>query len=300
MKIIGTGLSGLVGSRIVELLGNKYEFVDFSYDSGIDITDFNLLKSAFQDNKDAPIVLHLAAFTDVNSAWQQKNNKNGICYKVNVVGTENIANLCAEASKYLINISTDFVFDGKKQGVYTEEDKPNPIEWYGQTKLWAEEKIQKTGCRYTILRLGFPFKAKSAEKNLEPKIKLDLVRNIKNKLGKREKIKMFNDQIITPTFIDDVVKVLDIIFNKKPLGVFHLVGSQPLSPFELAKKIANVFDLDQQLIEPSSLDELVKISDRPRQRNLAISNSKLTQKFGLHLKTIDESLEILKQQILGE
>src|SRR4030042_2472259 len=166
MKIIGTGLSGLVGSRIVELLQNKNQFADFALDSGVDITDELKLKKAFSQNKDAKTVIHLAAFTDVNEASKQTNDKNGLCYRINVLGTENVAQLCAKNAKYLIHISTDFVFDGKKDGAYSEEDQPNPIEWYGQTKLWAEEKIKNSGCRYLILRIAFPYKAQAAATNL--------------------------------------------------------------------------------------------------------------------------------------
>ena len=100
MKIIGTGLSGLVGSRIVELLSDEHQFINFSLDSGIDITNLSLLKEKFSENKEAGAVLHLAAFTDVNAAWKQNNDKNGICYKVNVLGTKNIARLCQLNKKY--------------------------------------------------------------------------------------------------------------------------------------------------------------------------------------------------------
>ena len=103
MLIIGTGLSGLVGSRIVELLSDRHDFVDFSLDSGIDITDKSLLEKAFRKNREARVVLHLAAFTDVDKAWEQRGDKDGLCYRVNVIGTRNIAQLCAKYNQYLIH-----------------------------------------------------------------------------------------------------------------------------------------------------------------------------------------------------
>ena len=142
VSIIGTGLSGLTGSRIVELLKRKFNFIDFSLDKGIDITNFELLKRKFKENLEAEIVLHLAAFTDVDAAWKQRGNKNGLCYRVNVLGTRNIAKLCQQYKKYLVHMSTDYIFDGKKKTFYTEYNKPNPVEWYGKTKFWENKKLK--------------------------------------------------------------------------------------------------------------------------------------------------------------
>jgi len=297
MKIIGTGLSGLVGSRIVELLQKKHLFTDFSFDSGVDITDFNQLKKAFQENQEAEIVLHLAAFTDVDAAYQQKDDKNGLCYKVNVLGTNNIARLCRETGLYLIHISTDFVFSGRKETAYTEDDIPDPIEWYGQTKLSAEEEVNKSGCNYLILRTAFPYKAESGPKKLEPRVKLDLVRKIKGGLEKGEKIPLFTDQIITPTFIDDMALVIEAIVQKRPKGIYHMTGSTSLSPFELAQKISETFNLKKDLIKKASLKEYLKQNKRPRQMRMELSNHKLRKELGIEMKTVDQALQLIKEQL---
>ena len=159
-KIIGTGLSGLVGSRIIELLGDKYEFVDFSLDTGVSILDKANLAAAFEKHKDAVAVLHLAAFTDTNAAWEQKGDKSGICYQLNVEGTRNILNLAKKYNQYLIYVSTDFVFDGAKDTPYTEIDEPSPIEWYGETKYLGEKVILDSGYQnYAITRITYPYRA---------------------------------------------------------------------------------------------------------------------------------------------
>jgi len=154
-KIIGTGLSGLVGSRIRELTNDKFHWVDFSLETGIDILDFSLLKEAFETHKDAEGVVHLAAFTDTNAAWQQRGDKKGLCYRLNVEGTRNIVDLCRRYKKYLVYISTDFVFDGKKKGAYSEEDKPDPIEWYGYTKFLGEQVVEKVASKRLLPELLF-------------------------------------------------------------------------------------------------------------------------------------------------
>jgi len=297
--IIGTGLSGLVGSRIVQLLSKQFNFVDFSLDTGVDITDFKLLKSKFNQFPQAKAVLHLAAFTNVNSAWEQKGDKNGLCYRVNVLGTRNISQLAKQTNKYLIHISTDFVFDGHNppQGGYKEEDQPNPIEWYGQTKYWAEQEVEKSTGQSVILRIAFPYKAQPAPQNLEPQVKLDLVRKIIDKLKKKEQLTMFADQIITPTFIDDIVQVINRCLQKKTAGIFHCTGSTSLSPYNLALKIAQTFNLNQSLIKSSSLKDYLKThpDSRPRQINMELSNKKIEKELKIKMLTIDQGLREIKE-----
>jgi len=287
--ILGTGLSGLVGSRIVELLQNKYQFQNLDLTAGVDITKPEEIEQKISSSK-AKHLIHLAAFTDVSKAWDQRNEgEESLCYKVNVLGTKNIAKACKKHNKYLIHFSTDFVFDGDKTSPYTEEDKPRSIEWYGRTKLWAEEEVKNSGCYYTILRIAFPFKKKESSSDLEPNLKLDLVRKIKSKLQKREELKMFFDQIITPTLIDDIAKVVDYCIQNNPVGTYHCVGSNPISPYDLASIVAEKFNLDKTLIKKTSIKEANQSGLRPRQVYMGLSNKKLERDFGIKMKTVSSS-----------
>lgn len=300
-RIIGTGFSGLVGSRIVELLSKKFQFIDFSLATSVDITDFNLLKKRFLENKEAPVVIHLAAFTDVNAAFDQNGDQNGSCFRVNVLGTRNIAKLCAQTKKYLIHISTDFVFDGKnppKKG-YTEKDTPKPIEWYGMTKYLAELEVEQSGCNYVIFRIAFPFKAKPSPQKLEPNVKLDLARKIKKRLENSENLHMFSDQIITPTFIDDIaasilrcIEVRTVGPACRQAGIYHCTGSSWHSPFGIAIKVAEKFNLDKSLIKKASLEEFRQKNpnSRQRQKSLPMSNKKLEKDLGVKMLSFDEAL----------
>lgn len=289
-KIIGTGLSGLVGSRLVELLQKKFEFVDFSLDSGVDITKLSSLKKAFLKHLDCKAVIHLAAFTDVSEAAKQEGNKKGLCYQINVIGTQNTANLCQEYGKYLIHISTDFVFDGKKKTAYTEEDKPHPIEWYGHTKYLAEKIVQQSKNPWLIARIAYPFKAKPSQRNLEPKPKIDLVRKIIEKLENDQEVKMFTDQMITPTLIDDIAHSVDIIVREKPTGVYHVVGSSFISPYNLALKICKILNLDKTKVKKTTLLEFQRIDPRPRQKYLKLSNIKIQKDLNIKISSIDQAL----------
>jgi len=300
-QIIATGISGLVGSRIAELLQDKYKFINFGLEGRVDITDFSQLKLKFKEFSKAKTVLHLAAFTDVTAAFKQNEDKNGSCYKVNVLGSKNITQLCKKHKKYLIHISTDFVFDGKNspEDGYTEENMPDPMEWYGKTKYLAEEEVKNSGCEYCILRIAFPFKAKNSPKNLEPNPKLDLVREIKRKLEAKEKVEMFFDQVITPVFIDDIAKVVEKCIEEKPQGIFHCVGSASLSPYNLASKIAHAFDLDKTLIKKTSVINFMEQNPdaRPRQINMSLSNKKLEKELGIKMLTTDRALNKIRKQL---
>ena len=117
----------------------------------------------------------------------------------------------------------------------------------------------------------------------------------------KEKFTMFSDQIITPTFIDDIALVIDKIIEKKPQGLYHCVGSTSISPYNLAINIAKTFNLNKSLIKPSSLIGYIKANpnSRPRQKNLTLSNKKLQKELGINMLTLDESLEKIKNQQLS-
>ncbi|MGI6278495.1 MAG: SDR family oxidoreductase [Patescibacteria group bacterium] len=292
IKVIGTGLSGLVGSRIVELLGDKYQLVDFSLASGIDILNDSLLEKVFDKHQDAKAVLHLAAFTDTNAAHEQRGDKKGLCYRLNVMGTKNIINQCQKHGQYLIHFSTDFVFSGKKDGVYTEKDQPDPIDWYGQTKYEAEKAVLASGLPAAIVRIAFPYRAQFAPKQ-------DLVRRIIAGLEDNSLYPMFSDQIITPTLIDDIAQGVNHFLSANNKGIFHLVGSESLSPYQLAQKIAQKFNFDTRLVKKGSLEDYQKSlppDSRPWQKNLALSNKKISS-LGLVMSGVDEGLLKMKKQI---
>jgi len=290
-KIVGTGLSGLVGSRIVDLLQNRFEFINFSLESGVNILDQKSLSDAFSPHENADVILHMAAFTDTNAAWLQRGDKSGSCYQVNVIGTQNILELAQRNNKYLINISTDFVFDGNTDTKYTEESTPAPIEWYGQTKYEAEKLISDSGIKFSTLRLAFPYRAKFD-------LKKDVVRKLIDGFESGKLYPMFTDQLTTPTFIDDIAQALEYFFNNQPKGAFHVVGSSSQSPYQMAQMIADVFNFDKSPLKEGSLSEFIAAQpadSRPWQKNLSLSNKKISD-LGIKMKTLSEGLqELIKQ-----
>jgi dTDP-4-dehydrorhamnose reductase len=287
--ILSTGLTGLVGSRIAELLSEDYEFFNMDLTTGVDITEKDKI-AAFVKQHPAKIMLHLAAYTNVNGAYEQTDDKSGLCYRVNVEGTRNIAQVCQENGIYLLSISTDFVFSGDKDEPYVEGDERNPIEWYGQTKAWAEEEVEKSGVKYAIARIGYPFRA-----NFEAKP--DIVAKTRAGIEAGTLYPQFSDMIITPTYVDDLARSIKAIFEKQPTGILHLHNSTSLSPYELAKTVAKVFELDESLVKEGSLAEYLKTTDRPYQRSLRMGIERAKKELGVKPMNFDEALEDIKRQV---
>jgi len=291
MKIIATGITGLVGSRAAEL-NPDLTFVDISIESGISILDPPALEKVFIDNPDAIAVLHLAAFTDVNTAWAQNKDTSGLCYQLNVTGTQNIVNLCQKYNKYLIHISTDYVFDGTKEGKYLETDTPNPIEWYGETKYLAEKVVLDSGIKAAILRLAFPYRA-----SFEPK--KDIIRKLIEGFRTGKLYSQWTDHFTSPTFIDDIAPAIRLFIDNQYTGIYHCCGSSSQSPFDMCQTIAEVFGFDKSLVVASTLADYVKTlpsGSRPWQKNLGLDNSKITA-LGIKMKTLREGLVEMKKQL---
>lgn len=287
-NLIVTGLSGMMGDRFRELYGHKFDFTNLDLSEGVDITDEKQVISAIEAAA-GDVILHLAAFTDVDGAAAQAGDKQGACYRVNVQGTKNVVKAAKNYNKFLIHVSTDFVFDGTKNKPYTEEDRPNPIEWYGQTKLEAEEVVKSELEHYSILRPSFPYRSNYPAK-------LDLVRKIIAGLKEDNLPPMFADNFITPTFVDDLCKVFFMFTLKRPRGTWHATGSDFMSSYDLAMKIKTVFELPGK-VEQGSLADYLKTSERPRQKSLKMSNKKLQEELGNPMLAVDSALMIMKTQV---
>ncbi len=285
-NIFGIGISGLVGSRIVALLQDKYNFDNLSLDTGVNITDPSTLDVIRKDT-DHSVVLHLAAIADVDGCEKDKHlGKDSLAYKVNVQGTENVVAACKATNKKIIYISTDFVFGGTKpEGeVYQEEDIPNPINWYAQTKYQGEEMVRNSGLSYLIVRLAYPYR------NIFV-LKKDFVRAIADRLKENQPVTAVTDHLMTPTFLDDIALGLDVLLQHNATGIFHLVGSQFVTPYDAAVLIAERFHVDKSLISKTTRAAFFK--DRaPRPFNLALNNDKI-KKLGAQMKTFEEGLALL-------
>lgn len=285
IPILATGLSGMVGTKVTEILSDNFEFEDISLATGIDITDKKSVDRVISESA-SKIVLHLAAKTDVDSCEDDKIlGEEGAAWQINVVGTENIIEAAKANGKRVIYISTDFVFNGTKDG-YQEDDKPNPVSWYGYTKYQGEERLSSSDIGFTILRISYPYRNLFAQKK-------DFVHRIIDQLKIDGKIMAVRDHIITPTFIDDIAFGLSVFLKRHISGIYHLVGSSSLSAEAATRLIRTVFNLSGEI---NPIDRSVYFKDRAfRPFNLTLRNDKIG-KLGIRMSNFKEGLKTVKTQ----
>jgi dTDP-4-dehydrorhamnose reductase len=284
--LLGTGMKGLVGSKFVELFQDSYqiESLDVSDPNRpVDITNLDDVKRALMASA-ADTVIHLAAFTDVTAAWEQRDDKSGLAYQVNVEGTRNLVTACRETGKYLLAVSTAFVFDGQKSDLYTETDAVNPIEWYGQTKAWSEEVILDSHVGAAIMRIDFPFRS-------DPFPKPDIVRKTVTAIEKG--YGLFTNHYFGPTYLEDFAKVLDWGVRTKPLGIWHASSGEQWSDFQLGEALHEILSLKQP-VKAGDLDEYLVKLNRPYQRNTAMSVEKLKAAIDFKLTPISKALKTVQ------
>lgn len=289
-SIILTGATGLVGSRFVELYSDQFEIHNLDLATGVDITDPAAVE-AFITAHPATSLIHLAAFTDTTKAESEAGNSEGICYRVNVVGTENIARSCQSHGIFMIHISTDFVFDGSKIEPYLESDPRSPLGWYGTTKALAEAAVEKSGAKYAIARISYPYRANFANKP-------DIIQKIIDGLKSKNLSPRFSDTTITPTFVDDIARGFASLIESQSPGIYHLVGDTSLSPYELATAVARAYGYDEKLVVPSKLSDYELTHPKSFMRNGSMSNQNTKAKLHIKLSTLVEGLRAIKAQQL--
>ncbi|NCN03894.1 MAG: sugar nucleotide-binding protein [Candidatus Pacebacteria bacterium] len=287
-SLLSTGLNGLVGSRFATDFADRYHYdrLDVSdKDNPVDITNLDQVRKVFASSS-ADYVLHLAAFTNVTAAWEQSDDKTGLAYQVNVEGTRNLVKACQEFGKQMIHISTAYVFDGESQGLYIEEDPIKPIEWYGQTKAWAEEVVREADIDWTILRIDQPFRSDQFPK-------VDIAHRIIYGLENGTLYPQFTNHYFGPTFIDDFAKIIDWVIRTKTMGLYHATSGEKWSDYKFAQLINQALKLNG-VIKEGDLDEYLKTISRPYQRNTALDSSKLIGMLDFKLKSVREAIATLK------
>lgn len=286
MKILGIGLSGLVGSTLQHLLINDFTFENISLSDGVDITKPLAVRNRIVSS-DASLILHLAGKTDVDRCQKDKPlGKHGDAWKINVIGTENIVAACREGRKKIVFISTDFVFDGKKDGAYREEDRCNPINWYGVTKHEAE-KIVSSLASSVIIRIAYPYGATHPTKK-------DFVAHLVDHLARNEAIAGVTDHVMTPTYVPDIASALKQLITQGKTGTYHVVGSEFITPYRAIERIGRIFGYSVGHLRPTTRKEFFK-NRAPRPFRLQLNNDKI-QQLGIGMKTFEQGLEEIKNK----
>jgi len=293
-RIIITGANGMLGQRAVEYYSSKenIELLATSVEdkSVVDSVDYiscdiksreNIKKVIYDYCPD--FVVHTAAFTNVDLSEKMREE----AWKINVKGVEYVAEAARAIDAQIIHISTDYIFDGKN-GPYHENDLPNPIGYYGRTKLASENALKISGTLFTILRTNVLY---GFARNSRP----DFVRWVINSLTKKERIRIVKDQINNPTFIDDLVQAINKIIEFKKTGIYNIGGKEFLSRLEFTNRIADYFKLNRNLITPITTEELNQPARRPLKSGLW--TLKAETELGYKPHSISESLMVMKKEL---
>jgi len=285
-KILVIGGNGLLGSKIVKLAQTKYDCIPthrtrafHSNSLKLDITSKEEIFHVFKMVK--PImIMHVAAETNVDRCEIDRN----WAWKVNAEGTANVAEACRKMNLKLVYVSTDYVFDGKK-GFYTEQDKPNPVNYYGLTKLKGEEFVREHCKDYLIARTSVLFGWHPWKKNFATWA-IEALRC-------KKEIEVVNDHFNSPTLADNLSEALLEMVEKDFNGIYHTAGSERISRYEFVAKIAKIFDLDISLVKPIKMKELKAwVAKRPRDSSLRID--KVQKKLKMKFFDVKESLGFMR------
>ncbi len=276
MKILITGANGFLGYYLSrQLLLRGYDVIatrrgdcrlpinddkNFRYVS-MDFTDPNSVHEVMK--KHSPEVLvHAGAMSKPDECEQNQRQ----AYIVNVEGTMTLLMKAAELKCFFVFVSSDFIFDGIK-GMYSEDDLPAPVNFYGKTKAEAEEAVKKYKYDWAIVRTVLVY-----GKSITGKANILTV--VKEKLEKGEEYKVVNDQLRTPTYVEDLADGIVSVVEKKATGIYHLSGEDILTPYEMACKTADYLGLNKSLIRKITSADFSQPAKRPLKTGFNISKAK--------------------------
>ncbi len=276
-KILLTGSNGLLGQKLVSLILDETQHkliatskgdnricsrTDINYQS-LDITDLSELhKAVFSFRPDA--IINTAAMTNVDACESDKE----ACWSLNVNAVENLVKVSKEFNVQLVHLSTDFVFDGEN-GPYSEEDMPNPLSYYGKSKLESEKVIINSGLKnWAIARTIIVYGV------VENMSRSNVVLWAKGALEKGEHINVVDDQYRSPTYAMDLAKGCLSIVEKEQSGLFHLSGKDLMSIIELVYRVADYYGLDKSIINPIKSAVLNQAAKRPPYTGFDLSKAK--------------------------
>ncbi len=296
-KVLITGANGLLGQKLVEVfsreytvqgVGTKPEPLVMTAGYGYTVCDItnrqsvvDLVKSLAPD-----YIINSAAYTDVDGSEDDREN----CWRVNVTGVENLVCAAAKVKAFLVHVSTDYVFDGVK-GNYDETSTPNPLGYYGRSKLAGENAIIKSDVQAAIVRTMVLY---GVGRGLRPNFATWLT----DKLSKGEAVRIVDDQYGHPTLVDDLALAIRRIAQLAKPGIYHVTGRECDSRFAFATKLADVFGFEKSLISRIKTGDLNQKAPRPLISSFNLE--KLEKEVGVELSDIREGLEKFRRQLNDE
>lgn len=282
MRVLLTGSNGFLGQKFSEklshyslvenLLGisksaNRNPYLSPDQFRQVDLENTEEMVATLEAFKPTHI-LHTAAMTSVEACEQDKE----AAYRINVGVTKALAAYCKRKGIHLTFLSTDFVFDGKN-GPYRESDPTKAVNFYGQTKIEAEEAIVQSAADAAILRTILVYGA------IPDKGRSNLVLWAKNQLEQGKEITVVVDQWRMPTWVDDLADACYLAMQQRASGIFHISGEEMMSIMEAVKLVADTWNLNTSKIHPITAEAIGQHRNRPRTTGFVLDKAKSFLKY---------------------
>ena len=286
MKIFITGGSGLFGSKLAEIAMSKGYEVFSGYRNNVpphgepvryDLLDYGSIEKVIEEIRPDAIV-HSAALTNVDRCEEEPT----LAFRMNSLATKKISEMAKKYGIYMLYISTDYVFDGRR-GYYKETDEINPINVYGFTKYVGELWVDAVG------RTSVIYGAKPASG------KVNFALWLINKLGSGEEVRIIDDQYITPTLNTNLAKMSLEMVERGIKGVYHLAGETRVSRYDFTVKLAEVFGFDKELIKRSKMAEMNWKAERPKDSSL--NTEKVSGVLNEKPYDLRKALKVLREEM---
>ncbi len=295
MKILVTGANGLLGQHLIQLLLTATDWqvigtgagpcrLPFSQNSRftyheLDITD-GVAAADFYLHAQPGIIIHAAAKTQVDDCELNPVH----CWNTNVTATRFLVEAAKIFRPFFIFVSTDFVFDGAA-GPYLETNIPNPVNYYGSSKVAGEKEVQQSGLEAAIVRTCLVYG------HTHDGSRSNIISWVKNNLMQGKHIKVVTDQWRTPTLVQDLAQGILLVAQKRATGIFHISGKEMLTPYDMAIAAATYYGLDTTLIEKVTAASFTQPAQRPPKTGFDIS--KAEEQLGYQPHSFAEGLKLM-------
>lgn len=296
-KILITGANGLLGQAVITVLSRESDFeliltsvepesfVETEYSHSyeqLDITIKNNVKNTVKKYK-PDIIINCAAFTDVDKSETERE----LCWKLNVDAVKNLIIASRISDSKIIHISTDYIFDGKN-GPYSEDSKPNPISFYGRSKLASENALTTSGIDFVILRTIVLY-------GIGIKVKSNFALWLINELSMNKPVNIVTDQTGNATISDDLAYGILKCAEQDVYGIYNIAGKDIISRLEFTYNLCDIFGFDKALVNPILTSDLNQPAPRPLKSGLI--TLKAETELGYKPMDSKEGLQLLKYQL---
>ncbi len=296
MKILITGANGLLGQKLITLLQNekdvellatargasRFLHKNISYES-MDIENREQVQevvSRFMPDA----IIHTAAMTNVDTCEEDREG----CWRANVTAVEYLVEAAEQNKAFFLHLSTDFIFSGDS-GPYAENAEAKPVNYYGESKLASEEVVKKARTPWAIVRTVLVY-------GITPGMsRSNIILWVKNGLENKKPLQIVDDQVRSPTLAEDLAAGCLLVARKKAAGIWHISGKDILTPYDMAIKTADFFELDKSFINRTDSTRFTQPAKRPPRTGFVIK--KAVEELGYQPHSFEEGIALLAEQI---